>query len=204
MARATVGMPGSMLKNGVPLGNSTCNASGSTTAISRGTQPARLMRALWPAMMAPVGRVTTVVTPLARVTGISSESGLMAVLARRSGWKSPPSRKSSVSRADSSSWRPSTVPASIIPGYRCSPSALMTAACGGTVAPPFWPTARMRPCSKTTVALGTTGPVTGCSVTPRIATGRFVFAGRFLRASRGAAGPATAAGSGRMVRSRLK
>ena len=49
----------------------------------------------------PVGRVTTVVTPLARVTGISSESGLMAMLARRSGWKSPPSRKSCVSRAES-------------------------------------------------------------------------------------------------------
>ena len=68
-----------------------CRASGSTTAISFGTQPARLMRALCPAMIAPFGRVTTVVTPLARVTGISSESGLMAMLARRSGWKSPPS-----------------------------------------------------------------------------------------------------------------
>ena len=97
-------------------GNSTCNASGSTTAISRGTQPARLMSALWPATMAPAGRVTTVVTPLARVTGISSESGLMAMLARRSGWKSPPSAKSCVSRAEPSSVRPRTVPASIRPG----------------------------------------------------------------------------------------
>ena len=86
------------------------------TTISAGTQPARLMSAAWPAMNDPVGRVTALSTPLARVTGISSESGLMPVAARRSGWKSPPSRKSAVSRAESISTSPRTVPASIIPG----------------------------------------------------------------------------------------
>ncbi len=77
---------------GKPPGSSTCRDKGSTTAISPGTQPARFTSALCPAMTPPVGRVTTESTPLARVTGISSESGLMPVLARRSGWKSPASR----------------------------------------------------------------------------------------------------------------
>ena len=74
------------------------------------------MSAPCPGISEPAGRVTTVVTPLARVTGMSSESGLMPMLARRSGWKSPPSCESFVSRADSISTRPSTVPASIMPG----------------------------------------------------------------------------------------
>ncbi len=116
MARPIIGMVGSPVKSGEADGNSMCSASGSTTAISFGTHPLRLMRALCPAMIEPMGRVTTVRTPLARVTGISSESGLMPMLARRSGWKSPPSAKSCVSRADPSSVRPRTVPASIMPG----------------------------------------------------------------------------------------
>ena len=79
------------------------------------------------------GGVTTVVTPLARVTGISSESGFRPMLARKSGWKSPPSRKSAVSRAESISTRPSTVPASIIPGNKCKPVMSTTWASAGAV-----------------------------------------------------------------------
>ena len=106
------------------------------TTISAGTQPARLMIAACPAMSEPVGRVTAARTPLARVTGISSESGLMPVAARRSGWKSPPSRKSCVSRAESISTSPRTVPASIMPGYRCRPVASIRFARAD--APPMW------------------------------------------------------------------
>ena len=62
--------------------------------------------ALCPAMMPPVGRDTTVKTPLARVTGISSLSGLMPTCALTLGLTSPDSVESKVARTASISTRP--------------------------------------------------------------------------------------------------
>ena len=64
--------------------------------------------------------------PLARVTGMRSESGLTATAARTSGVMSPSSRKSVVTPTDIVSTRPSALAVAMSPGYTCRPFASIT------------------------------------------------------------------------------
>jgi hypothetical protein len=64
----------------------------------------------------PVGAATTCVRPLARVTGISAESGFTASAVFTFGLKSPVSEVSTLPATDPISVNPTTVLASIIPG----------------------------------------------------------------------------------------
>jgi hypothetical protein len=91
-------------------------AAGAFTTISDGVQPASWISALCPEMMPPSGVLTTCVTPLTRVTGMSSLCGLIATAACAFGFSSPSSAVSTVPGTESISTRPTLEPESIRPG----------------------------------------------------------------------------------------
>ena len=99
------------------LGQNKWSAMGFLIVICSVVQPAAATSADWPEMMWPAGTGSKDVMPLARVTGISSESGFTAIHDSTSGVKSSPtSVVSCVARTPLISVRPRTVFSAMIPG----------------------------------------------------------------------------------------
>ena len=99
------------------LGQNKWSARGFLMVICSVVQPARPASADWPEMMWPCGTGSKQAMPLARVTGISSESGFTATHDSTSGVKSSPtSVVSCVARTPLISVRPSTVFNAMRPG----------------------------------------------------------------------------------------
>ena len=111
--------------------------------------PSRRMIEDRPETRPPRGVSIAVRMPLARVTGISSESGFTATAARTSGDTAPYSEKSVVAETDRVSTRPSVVSHEMSPGYTCRPDASTTRAPARSGGRPE-SIAVMRPLSKTT------------------------------------------------------
>ncbi len=93
------------------------SAACGATAISRGLEPARLMKAACPEIVPPEGIESTEVTPSTRVTAMCELCGLTAQMAATFGFMSPSSAVSRVPGApEEISASPMFVPASIMPG----------------------------------------------------------------------------------------
>src|SRR5215212_11832552 len=119
-------------------------------------------------MIPPSGTLTTFVTPLTRVTGISSLCGLIATAACAFELRSPSSVVSTVPGTASISTSPTFVPESIMPGKTNCPEASITTADCGVCTLPGGPNAAIFPFAMTSVAFGIGAAVTGTMVTLRM------------------------------------
>ena len=97
-------------------GQLTCSATGPAARRSSQVQPSRRISVDVPRTRPPPGAVTLCVMPLARVTGISSESGLIAIAVLTAGLTSPISRMSTLPATEPISVSPRTLLASMKPG----------------------------------------------------------------------------------------
>jgi hypothetical protein len=134
----------------------------------------------------PSGAAMTCVIPFARVTGISSESGLIAIAVCTCGLIEPVSAMSTPPATEPISTRPTTVFASIRPGYRCLPAPSTTEAPGSGASPR--PTATIRPPRKLTVPSSITSPETVWTVAWTIETAGLCAARRSVYVSGTGAG----------------
>src|SRR5579863_1076542 len=137
-----------------------CSAAGVFTTICSTVSPSSWMTALWPAIRLPAaGSESALVMPAARVTFRTSLRGLTASSTRSSGWTgSLYSVESTVICSAGISTKPSSSPASIMPGITTLPRASITCAPAGTWTPA--PTAVILPFSITTVPSSITPCVT--------------------------------------------